>query len=1044
MAPAFDGRLGVVLLKIAARLLPLLLSCQLFSGSTAAQQSNALPRLNPGDAVVTGFSGTITADPTRPRPANKSAADLAFINPDGPSARIVGIGRPGYFWDGRLLQAPKVFDVFAKDVGQIFGVALDDQPAPNIYLAATAMFGLNLVDRGRDGLSERRKVGGPGAGWMKGQFGLDLQGDPGSIYRVDGTTGVVTLFAKVMLNGVPNPGPALGNLAYDAAHKQIFVSDLYTGMIHRFAIADGGEPGLPYDHGTTGRSAANQAAMPFDPAKRPNIASGLFNAENPDSWGFAPPERRVWGLAVHNGRLFYSVRNGAAVEGPQIWSVGVALDGGFGSDARLEIEIAAQPGPYPVSDIAFSQQGAMILAQRAPIAASYDYSLFTGAGEPRVLRYWLKEPNDPPSPGLWKPMPDEYAIGMAGTYRNTDGGVALGYGYGPDGSLSEASCEGSLWSTGQNLRNNPSRRGQLEPGGPLLVNGLQGSPADLVRSANEPPTISYFIDYDDRFDDASASGHLGSVRILARPCATPVANAGRPAITVITTTTPAGCVGPNCRIACTPTCVCPPGTVLEGRECVKVKVCPPGTVLQNGECRRVETLIKCTPPMVSNSGGTACICPQGEILVGGTCVKQTCTPPLVPGAEPGSCVCPPGTVREGRQCVPVTQTCTAPLVPGPCTCPEGTVQDGGFCVSAKPIDLGIIKTGGTTPFCPAPNYDFVLTVTNVGNGFPGTNNILVTDVVPNGMRFDTATGTNWTCVTLPANAGSTLTCTYTGPAPTLGQVLPPITVGATALGSAPFPPYTNCAAVTPLAGSGYVDSNAGNNNACFTVSKPDSCNKTCPAPQVMNVDGICACPAPMLPGAVLGTCICPQGTVLVDGKCVKRPPVCTSPQVPNVDGICVCPAPMLPGAVPGSCICPQGTVLADGKCVKRPPICTSPQVPNVDGICACPAPMLPGAIPGACICPGGSIMQNGKCVTVTRCEPPLILNAAGKCVKPDVKPRREQPERKPRQEQDEPRRPDRVFEPERIPGIGIPGIGGGFGGGGGGGSRGGGDKPGMR
>jgi hypothetical protein len=39
---------------------------------------------------------------------------------------------------------------------------------------------------------------------MKGQFGLDLQGDPGSIYKVDGTTGVVTLFAKVMLDGVPN------------------------------------------------------------------------------------------------------------------------------------------------------------------------------------------------------------------------------------------------------------------------------------------------------------------------------------------------------------------------------------------------------------------------------------------------------------------------------------------------------------------------------------------------------------------------------------------------------------------------------------------------------------------------------------------------------------------------------------------------------------------------------------------------------------------------------------------------------------------------
>jgi hypothetical protein len=169
------------------RLLPLTLALAFFSGTVRAQQPDRPPTLGLGDAVVTGFSETVAPDPTKPRPANKSAVDLTFINPDGPSARIVGVGRTGYVWDGRLFQAPKTFDVFAKDTGQLFGVALDDAPAPNIYLAATSAFGLNLVGRGSSGLPERRKVGGPGAGWMKGQFGLDLQGDPGSIYKVDGT-----------------------------------------------------------------------------------------------------------------------------------------------------------------------------------------------------------------------------------------------------------------------------------------------------------------------------------------------------------------------------------------------------------------------------------------------------------------------------------------------------------------------------------------------------------------------------------------------------------------------------------------------------------------------------------------------------------------------------------------------------------------------------------------------------------------------------------------------------------------------------------------
>jgi hypothetical protein len=513
------------LLKTLARLLPLLLCLQFHPAD--AQTPGGPPPLSLGDAVVTGFSGTIAPDPAQPRPANKSQLDLTFINPDGPAARIVGIGRPGYVWDGRLFPAPKTFDVSARDAGQVFGVALDDQTPPNIYLAATSAFGLNLVGRGRDGRPERRKVGGPGTGWMPGQFGLDLQGGPGSIYKIDGKTGVVSLFAEVMLQGVPNPGAALGNLAYDASHRQLFVSDLYTGMIHRFAVADGGESGVPYDHGVTGLPAANLPAVPFDPANRPNIASSRFSAENPDSWGFAPPPRRVWGLAVQTGpagaRLFYSARNGAPTDGPQIWSVGIQQDGSFANDPRWELDVPAQPGPYAVSDIAFSQAGAMILAQRAPITASYDYSAFTKAGEPRVLRYRLKEPNDPPSPGPWKLVPDEYAIGYAGTYRNTDGGVALGYGYGPDGILNPTACEAALWSTGQNLRNNPALRAQLEPGGALVVHGLQGSPADMVRSANEPPAISYFIDYDDKFSDPAASGHMGSVRILTQPCAAAVA-----------------------------------------------------------------------------------------------------------------------------------------------------------------------------------------------------------------------------------------------------------------------------------------------------------------------------------------------------------------------------------------------------------------------------------------------------------------------------------------------------------------------------------------
>jgi hypothetical protein len=120
-------------------------------------------------------------------------------------------------------------------------------------------------------------------------------------------------------------------------------------MIHRFAIADGSELGAPYNHGVTGRGAANLAPVPFDPVNRPNIAISRFNSEDPNSWGFAPPERRVWGLAVNGGRIFYSARNGSTTEGPQIWSVGITQDGGFAADARWSSMFPLSPVPFRIS-----------------------------------------------------------------------------------------------------------------------------------------------------------------------------------------------------------------------------------------------------------------------------------------------------------------------------------------------------------------------------------------------------------------------------------------------------------------------------------------------------------------------------------------------------------------------------------------------------------------------------------------------------------------------------------------------------------------------
>src|SRR5438132_12752772 len=85
----------------------------------------------------------------------------------------------------------------------------------------------------------------------------------------------------ITLNGRPNSGAALGNIAYDRKHRQLFVSDLETGMIHRIDAESGKDLGH-FDHGAMGRTRfldawTNQSqSLPpvtFDPKSSANLGS---------------------------------------------------------------------------------------------------------------------------------------------------------------------------------------------------------------------------------------------------------------------------------------------------------------------------------------------------------------------------------------------------------------------------------------------------------------------------------------------------------------------------------------------------------------------------------------------------------------------------------------------------------------------------------------------------------------------------------------------------------------------------------------------------
>jgi hypothetical protein len=451
---------------------------------TAPQASAQEPGfMASGDMVVTGFPGT------RPPADGSGAIEKTFIDIEGASLRVFDVSAPGVPRAQLLEREPK-YQAFAGEIGLVFGIALDDAPSPSIYTTATTAFGVNIVgpDLDGDGLPDRITIGQPDAQFMEGQFGTALGGGPGSVWRIDGVTGEISLFATIDSGGQPNSGAGLGNIAYDPSHYQLYVSDLDSGIITRLGMA-GGVLGT-FDHGAQGRPAAGLDPVIVDPANRMDITSPGFDADNPDTWGFADPQRRVWGLAYYRHRLYYAVEDGI-----QIWSVDIAPDGSFGGDARLEIE--SVPGGFPVSDILFTPRGRMVVAQRGGIQGSFDYSQFHSPKTNRVQRYRKDQT------GNWVPEPEEYAIGFPVDHQNASGGVGL-------------SCSAVLWSSGDALRDNPELADQLAAGGPAIVHGVQGNGLSLVRPRNVPPFSSYFVDYDGQFEDVEKAGHVGDVEVFRR------------------------------------------------------------------------------------------------------------------------------------------------------------------------------------------------------------------------------------------------------------------------------------------------------------------------------------------------------------------------------------------------------------------------------------------------------------------------------------------------------------------------------------------------
>lgn len=466
----------------------------------------------PGSMAVSGFPGTYIPHVEQGLRPGTEAVDETFIDPEGASLRIFDVSALGGPPAGQLVNTPPPFEVPAGLVGEVFGLAYDDGlptpgAVPNLYAAATSLFGVQIVtpDADGDGRPERQRRGTAGATFMEGQFAEERGGSPGAIWKIDGITGAVSLFATIGANS----GPGLADIAFDKANRQFFASDLDTGLIHR--IDAKGVLVDTFDHGVSGRQARGLTPVADDGAVM-DIESDAFDSEDPATWGYTQDERRVWGVQVHGGRVYYSVGEKA-----QIWSVGLTRDGAFSGDPRWELTVAAGQD-LAVTDIAFDTRGFMYLAQRGKVENRYDYSRFAESGKGVVVRYWRESPNDGTTESTWVEAPQEYAVGFPEGYRQTTGGLDLHYGYDADGVLDTNACADRLVTTGDRLRDNPVLAGRLALGGPLSVHGVQVTSTLLVKPRNAPPFGSWFAEFDGGFEDPEVEGHVGDVEVW-RPCA---------------------------------------------------------------------------------------------------------------------------------------------------------------------------------------------------------------------------------------------------------------------------------------------------------------------------------------------------------------------------------------------------------------------------------------------------------------------------------------------------------------------------------------------
>ena len=491
------------------------------NGGTAPVKDNNSASGNP----VGGSNSILCYPPTQTAPSNG-------IFPSG--------GLSGS--DPQLAGVPSSYEWSARTMGQVFGVALDNEG--NIFTTASSVYG----DFNPHSITSNQT--------------LNLLN--GLVFRIDHLTGLVTPFITAYpgatyvpgSNQIPNTnGVGLGNITFDPVHQQLLVTNFEDGKIYRLK-------GLSNPIGTIAGVYDPFFAAPYN--KRDEGLPGFANPNLSAANKIENSGRRLWGIGYNSappldGRVYFacwcqdqvqSTRSGTAFHN-NIWSVALDSAGGFiPSTLRDETTLTLNPitipplpdpnrsgsmGTFfssnPISDIEFSSKGNMLIAERTmwanfvtqsgiTVVGNGDYGSLSGSSSGMP---WASDVNHhaahnarvfeftPNTSGGWNTS--QYYVGAStigvGSREGSAGGVDYGYDDYP------LNCEQRIWMTGDYLK-------IIYNGQPRdIIYGLEATKTGMSANPNYE-TTDYYVDLNNMFGSQTADTFdkttIGDVDVYRDPC----------------------------------------------------------------------------------------------------------------------------------------------------------------------------------------------------------------------------------------------------------------------------------------------------------------------------------------------------------------------------------------------------------------------------------------------------------------------------------------------------------------------------------------------